>query len=78
VAKLTFQLARCGCTLRVTTQKKPNCFWLSMHAYRILWPSETDDSQFNSREKHMLTTRVYTTSLGSVSLLNNKWTNGAP
>jgi hypothetical protein len=26
-----------------------------MHAYRILLPSETDDSRFNSREKHMLT-----------------------
>ena len=24
-----------------------------MHAYRILLPSETDDSRFNSREKHM-------------------------
>jgi hypothetical protein len=24
--------------------KQPNCFWLSMHAYRILLPSETDDS----------------------------------
>jgi hypothetical protein len=23
--------------------KQPNCFWLSMHAYRILLPSETDD-----------------------------------
>jgi hypothetical protein len=32
--------------------KQPNCFWLSMHAYRILLPSETDDSRFNSREKH--------------------------
>jgi hypothetical protein len=31
--------------------KQPNCFWLSMHAYRILLPSETDDSRFNSREK---------------------------
>jgi hypothetical protein len=27
--------------------------WLSMHAYRILLPSETDDSRFNSREKHI-------------------------
>ena len=27
--------------------KQPNCFWLSMHAYRILLPSETDDSRFN-------------------------------
>jgi hypothetical protein len=35
--------------------KQPNCFWLSMHVYRILLPSETDDSRFNSREKHMLT-----------------------
>ncbi len=34
--------------------KQPNCFWLSIHAYRILLPSETDDSRFNSREKHML------------------------
>jgi hypothetical protein len=25
-----------------------------MHAYHILLPSETDDSRFNSREKHML------------------------
>jgi hypothetical protein len=25
--------------------KQPNCFWLSMHAYRILLPSETDDSR---------------------------------
>jgi hypothetical protein len=38
--------------------KQPNCFWLSMHAYRILLPSETDDSRFNSREKHMLTDSV--------------------
>ncbi len=29
-----------------------------MHAYRILLPSETDDSRFNSREKHMLTDLV--------------------
>ena len=35
--------------------KQPNCFWLSMHANRILLSSETDDSRFNSREKHMLT-----------------------
>jgi hypothetical protein len=35
-----------------------------MHAYRILLPGETDDSQFNSLEKHMLTSRVYITSLG--------------
>jgi hypothetical protein len=27
---------------------------MSMHAYRISLPSETDDSRFNSREKHML------------------------
>ncbi len=26
--------------------KQPNCFWLSMHAYHILLPSETDDSRF--------------------------------
>jgi hypothetical protein len=26
--------------------------------YRILLPSETDDSRFNSREKHMLTDSV--------------------
>jgi hypothetical protein len=32
--------------------KQPNCFWLSMHAYRILLPSETDDSRFNSREAY--------------------------
>ena len=38
--------------------KQPNCFWLSMHAYRILLPSETDDSRFNSREKHTLTDSV--------------------
>jgi hypothetical protein len=38
--------------------KQPHCFWLSMHAYRILLPSETDDSRFNSREKHMLTDSV--------------------
>jgi hypothetical protein len=38
--------------------KQPNCFWLSMHAYRILLPSETDDSRFNSREKRMLTHSV--------------------
>jgi hypothetical protein len=38
--------------------KQPNCFWLSMHAYRISLPSETDDSRFNSREKHMLTDAV--------------------
>ena len=25
-----------------------------MYVYRILLPSETDDSRFNSREKHML------------------------
>jgi hypothetical protein len=24
-----------------------------MHAYRVLLPSETDDSRFNSREKHI-------------------------
>jgi hypothetical protein len=35
--------------------KQPNCFWLSMHAYRILLPSKTD---FNSREQHMLTDSV--------------------
>jgi hypothetical protein len=29
-----------------------------MYAYRILSPSETDDSRFNSREKHMLTDSV--------------------
>ncbi len=29
-----------------------------MHAYRILLHSETDDSRFNSREKHMLTNSV--------------------
>jgi hypothetical protein len=29
-----------------------------MHAYRILLPSETDDSRFNSREKHILTDSV--------------------
>ena len=29
-----------------------------MHAYRILLPSEIDDSRFNSREKHMLTDSV--------------------
>jgi hypothetical protein len=29
-----------------------------MHAYRIVLPSETDDSRFNSREKHMLTDSV--------------------
>ncbi len=31
-----------------------------MHTYRILLPSETDDSRFNSRarEKHMLTDSV--------------------
>jgi hypothetical protein len=29
-----------------------------MHAYRILLPSETDHSRFNSREKHMLTDSV--------------------
>jgi hypothetical protein len=29
-----------------------------MHAYRILLPIETDDSRFNSREKHMLTDSV--------------------
>ena len=27
--------------------KQPNCFLLSMHAYRILLPSETGDSRFN-------------------------------
>ncbi len=29
-----------------------------MHAYRILLPSETDNSRFNPREKHMLTDSV--------------------
>jgi hypothetical protein len=29
-----------------------------MHAYRLLLPIETDDSRFNSREKHMLTDSV--------------------
>ena len=38
--------------------KQPNCFWLSMHAYRILLPSETDDSRFNSREKHAYAHRL--------------------
>ena len=38
--------------------KQPNCFRLSMHGYRILLPSETDDSRFNSREKHMLADSV--------------------
>ena len=38
--------------------KQPNCFWLSMHAYRTLLPSEADDSRFNSREKHTLTDSV--------------------
>ena len=38
--------------------KQPNCFWLSMHAHRILLPSETDDSRLDSREKHMLTDSV--------------------
>jgi hypothetical protein len=38
--------------------KQPNYFWLSMHAYRILLPSETDDSLFISREKHMLSDSV--------------------
>jgi hypothetical protein len=32
--------------------------FFSMHAYRILLPSETDDSRFNSREKHMLADSV--------------------
>ncbi len=31
---------------------------MSMHAYRILLPSETDDSRFNSHEKHMLTDSI--------------------
>jgi hypothetical protein len=34
--------------------KQPNCFWLSMHGYRILLLSETVDSRFFSHEKHML------------------------
>ena len=42
--------------------KQPNCFWLSMHACLrsvYCYPcSETDDSRFNSREKHMLTDSV--------------------
>jgi hypothetical protein len=38
--------------------KQPNYFWLSMHAYRILLPSETDNNRFNSCEKHMLTDSV--------------------
>ena len=29
-----------------------------MHAYRILLPSETDDSRFNSHENHVLTDSV--------------------
>jgi hypothetical protein len=29
-----------------------------MHAYRILLPSETDDTRFNSRKKHMLTDSI--------------------
>jgi hypothetical protein len=29
-----------------------------MHAYRILLPSQTDNSRFNSREKHVLTDSV--------------------
>ena len=47
-----------ACVSTDKTFKQPNCFWLSMHAYRILLPSETDDSRFNSREKHMLTDSV--------------------
>jgi hypothetical protein len=50
---LNFQLCFTDKNFRQT-----NCFWLSMHAYRILLPSETDDSRFNSREKHMLTDSV--------------------
>ena len=34
--------------------KQPNCFRLSKYVYRIMLPSETGDSRFNSREKHML------------------------
>jgi hypothetical protein len=40
------------------TEKNFLCFWLSMHAYRMLLPSETDDSRFNSREMYMLTDSV--------------------
>ena len=29
-----------------------------MQAYRVLLPSETNDSRFNSREKHMLTDSI--------------------
>jgi hypothetical protein len=40
--------------------RQPNCFLLGMHVYSILLPSETDDSRFNSREKHMLTDSMTT------------------
>jgi hypothetical protein len=54
-----FQFSNCM-SLKFTDKnlKQPNCFWLTMHAYRILLPSETDDSRFNSREKHMHTDSV--------------------
>jgi hypothetical protein len=48
------------CVIKISKKnfKQPNCFWLCMHVYRILLPSETDDCRFNSREKHMLTDSV--------------------
>jgi hypothetical protein len=42
--------------------KQPNCFWLSMHAYRILLPSETDDSRFRGHVHiHVATHNVEST-----------------
>jgi hypothetical protein len=57
--KFCFLISNCvSLKIRDKNFKQPNCFWLSMHAYHILLPSETDDSRFNSREKHMLTDSV--------------------
>jgi hypothetical protein len=53
--------------------KQPNCFWLSMHAYRILLPSETDDSRVNSREKHMLTDSVQPYNKPIIDLACSVW-----
>ena len=38
--------------------KHRSCFLLSMYVYRMLLPSETDDSRFNSCENHILTDSI--------------------
>jgi hypothetical protein len=65
--------------------KQPNCFWLSMHAYRILLPSETDDltdlipsksicSQFSHIINRLLTSLVQSV-LWNIRPLFFAWTS---